>query len=138
MAFEIDYLFHRAPVGNPAPVIELRLTASIQTEVALIAEYAQQVPALLLPDTERLAVAADKAFGQAVTQPSLGGAYNLHLMGSQPHLLLQFTKQRLFRGFKPVYTALRKLPGILADTSPPKEFALIVAEDDADIGAETV
>jgi hypothetical protein len=33
--------------------------------------------------------------------------------------------------------ALGKLPGVLADTSPPEQFSLVVAEDYSDIWPET-
>jgi hypothetical protein len=60
------------------------------------------------------------------------------MMGQQPSLFLQLTNHRLFRCFVLFYTALRKLPGILSDPSPPKNFASGIGEHYTHIWTKTL
>lgn len=123
---------------NPAPVVEFGLIALVETEIVFVAKQAQEIPALFLADAEWLAIAANISFGETIAEPSLGTTQDLNLMRPQSHLLLQLAEQRILRGLVIVYAALGKLPGILTYTTPPKEFALTIAEDYADIEPETV
>jgi hypothetical protein len=52
------------------------------------------------------------------------------VLGQQTHLFLQFSEHRLFRCFVGSDSTLWKLPGILADSTPPKEAILVIAEND--------
>jgi hypothetical protein len=52
---------------------------------------------------------------------------------TQPHLLLEFAKHRLFGCLAVVDTALRELPGILPYPSTPEKLPLIIAKYDADV-----
>ena len=51
---------------------------------------------------------------------------------------MQLPEHRLFRRFAGVHAALRELPAPFADTTAEQQLALVVGEDDADVGAESL
>jgi len=75
---------------------------------------------LLLADTDGAAVPPDVTLGETVTKPPAGAAEQLDLIRAQPDLFLELPEHGLLRRLVGVYPALRKLPGILADTPAPE------------------
>ena len=58
-------------------------------------------------------------------------------MGFEPDLFLQLPEHGLFRCFVLVDPALGKLPGVLANTPPPEQAPLLVAEYNAYVGSKS-
>ncbi len=81
---------------------------------------------------------ADISVWKPVAQPIARATDYLDLVRLQADLLLQLPKHGLFRRLTIVDPALRKLPGILTHTAAPEQPALLVAEDNANIGSKTV
>src|SRR3989344_3467821 len=138
LALEGDHLPQRIPVTDPAPAIELGLAGQIHAYTVLGAGQAQQEPLLFLADAQRLAVGSHQALRQTITQPATGAGEDLHILLFQAHFFVEFAKQRLFRRFTGVDTALGDLPGILIDPPSPQHLTDIIGQDDADIGAKTI
>ena len=138
IALKINDFAQRLPVFDPAPVVEFRLGVTVQTKIAFAAAHPQQKPALFLANAEWVGMATDKSSRQAVAQPARGAAEQFHLMLMQADFLGQFTIHRLFGGLIRLDTALRKLPRVLANTTPPEQSVLFVAKYDADIRPESV
>ena len=119
-------------------MIELRLLARVDLHVVFIAEQAQQEPPLLLTDADRARPAPDVSTGKAVTQPVARLSHELDMFVRQPELLLELAIQGVDRGFVRPDTALRELPGVLADSARPQHATRIVVDDDSDVGSESV
>jgi hypothetical protein len=81
-----------------------------------------------------LLVATDKALGQPVTQPATRGAEYIDVPGLKTDFLLEFAEHRLLRRFVGTNTALRKLPGILMNTTRPQQPPVAVGQNNANIG----
>lgn len=60
------------------------------------------------------------------------------MLRQQTDLFLQFAIHRLLRRLVGLYTALRKLPGILPHTTTPEKAVFVIAENDPHIWPETV
>src|SRR6185312_15586186 len=56
-ALEVDHLAHWLPEACPSPLVEFRLVRAPEVKLHRLVPQAQQKPALLLPDAERLLVA---------------------------------------------------------------------------------
>ena len=80
---------------------------------------------------------ADIALGQAVAQPVLGGPHQLHLERFEAYLFLQFPVHSLLGGLGLLDATLGKLPGVLANTPPPEQAPLLVAEYNAYVGSKS-
>ena len=76
---------------------------------------------------------ADITFRQSVAEPTPGRAHYLHVLGPQTQLLAKLPIKRLLRAFMGLDAALRKLPGVLPDTTRPQYLTPGVGQDDADI-----
>src|SRR6185437_7028548 len=135
---EIDHFPHRLPPRRPAPLIELRLVGAAEIERDGLLFQSQQEPALLLPDAHGLLVATDVARRQPIAQPARALAHELDIRLAQADLLVQFAVQRLLQRLAFAYAALGKLPPASAGPATEKHLAIVVHQDDADIGAESV
>ncbi len=137
-SLEVDDAVGGVPVPHPAPVVELRFLAPVETKVRLVAKYAQHEPALFLADAKRVAVAANEAVRKPVAEPVAGHAKDFHLIRLEAHFLAQFPVHGLFGRFVVLDAALGELPRILAHAPAPEKAPFLVAEDDAHVGAKTV
>src|SRR5258706_1660043 len=104
-ALEVDHFADRLPVIPPPPAVEFRLAGQVEAKLRLGMPQAQQVPALLLPDAQRLGIAPHEACGQAVAQPPA-------CLGHDPDILARHTES-------PVYIPEKTLLGGLAPPYPP-------------------
>src|SRR5579862_7778741 len=113
-ALEVDDLAYRLPPARPAPAVELGLIGPPEIEPHVIIRELQKKPALLLPDAQRLLVAADEARRQAVAQPPGGRADELDARAFDADLLGELAEDRLLGGLPLAHTALGKLPASAA------------------------
>src|SRR5690606_24051454 len=98
----------------------------------------QQIPNLFLALVMSACIAADVPVWHLVAQPIPGAGNHAHMVGMQSHLLVQFAKHGLFRGFTPVDTTLRKLPAVSAYAFSPEHLVFLVEQDDADVRPKAV
>src|SRR6185295_17581923 len=91
---EIDHLFDRPPVVDPATTIEFGLWAKIEAHAFDRGRHVQQEPTLLLADAQRRLGAADVTVRQAIAQPPFGRADDLHVALIETHLFVKLTEQR--------------------------------------------
>ncbi|EPN44223.1 hypothetical protein A245_33768, partial [Pseudomonas syringae pv. actinidiae ICMP 19096] len=61
----------------------------------------------------------DQSLRQTIAQPAPSAGKYLHIMPFKPDFFVQFTIKRVFRRLLRVDSTLRKLPGILVNTSSP-------------------
>src|SRR5690606_28355834 len=137
-ALEGDNLVRRVPVVHPGEAIEFRLVTQVKAYAAAVGQQAQQEPALLLPDAHGLGALPDQVGRQAVAQPLAGPGHNLDVARPQADFLAQLAEGGRLRRFVPLYATLGKLPGILTDAFRPQHLALIVEDDEPDVGPEAI
>src|SRR5690554_6244531 len=137
-AFEVDDLLDRAPVVDPAAAVELGLLRQIEAKPARVAIELQQEPALLLPDADWRALAADIFRRQPVAKPVARLADQLDVVPSEPDLLVQLSVHRRLGALVGLDAALRELPAAAAASAGDQDAPLAVHQDDSDVSPETL
>jgi len=138
LALEEDDVGEGMPPRDPSPVIEFRVIHRVQANGCLVDAQLQQEPHLLLADATRVGPPALIARRQAVTQPAVGTAHDLDVVGTQADFLVQFPVKRLFGGFADVDPALGKLPTPVTQAPRPKHVAVFARNNHPHIGTETI
>jgi hypothetical protein len=106
--------------------------------VRFVGQHAQQEPALFLADAERAAAAPHVLARQAVTQPAARAREQFDVGRSEPDLLVEFAKQRLFGMLVAPHAPLWELPAAPVTPTTQEQLAAVAHQDDADVGAEAL
>ncbi|MNR29440.1 hypothetical protein D3C85_1468270 [compost metagenome] len=107
-----------------------------QVDVAIAADHAQQEPDLLLALIVAADFAADELVRHLITQPVARATDDPDVLRKQADFFLQLAVHGLFRRLAVLDAALRKLPGVFADSLAPENLVTCVDEDDADVRAK--
>ncbi|MNT21987.1 hypothetical protein D3C72_1573510 [compost metagenome] len=121
---------------TPTPGVEFRVLGGTQMDVTVPAGHAQQEPDLFLALVVAADLAADELVRHLVTQPVACATYDPDVLRKQAGFLMQFAVHGLFRRLAVLDAALRKLPGVFADSLAPENLVTCVDEDDADVRAK--
>lgn len=76
--------------------------------------------------------------GKLVSKPAPGRTDDIDVRRCKSQFLAKFAVKRVHGGFVTFDAALGKLPRILPDPPRPQDLVLLVGEDYADVGSESV
>ena len=79
---------------------------------------------------------ANELLRQAVAQPVLSHAQQLDIVALEPDFFAQFPVHGVHRVLAGKHATLRKLPAFVAGATAEQQLAVIVRENDPDVGAE--
>ncbi len=133
--FEFDDRFQWKPEIAPAPGIEFRMLGGAQADIGIAADQPEQEPNLFLPAIGTAPFPAYPLAGYIVTQPIPGATDDADMLRQQPNFLVQLAEHGLFRGFALFDAPLRELPGMFAYPFAPKNFVVLIDQNNTDIRA---
>ena len=81
---------------------------------------------------------SDQMRRQAISKPAGSPRDNIDIAGFQAYFFTQLTQGCRFWRFASLYSPLRELPGILADTLGPQQLAVVIKNNQTDIGSESI
>ena len=81
---------------------------------------------------------AKELFGQAIAKPPSGAAHDLDVLAFETDLFPELAEHGRLRGLVAPHPPLRELPGVPTGAPRPQDLAVPVAQDDADIQAESL
>jgi len=134
--FEFDHHVHGHPVVMPAPRIEFGMLGVTQIDVAVAADHAQEEPDLFLTAVMSTYLTLDEMVRYLVAQPVTCASDDLHVLGFEPDLLLEFAVHCLLWRFAMLDPALGKLPRMFTHPLAPPDFVLVIQQDNADVRAK--
>ena len=137
-SLEVDHLIDRSPKFDPAPSIELRVLAAIETHAVIGSDEFEDKPALFLANTERYAAASHEFLRKPVLQPVTGRTQDFDVSAGQTDFLMEFAIHGFFRAFSQQHAALRKLPAAAADASGEQQFAVVIRKNDTYVRPKAV